>query len=307
MSYNNARTTDKYIKIKREGDKAPENEIRIRADPKIGRYIAYAATLLLEKKLDTVVIKASGVATKSACQVAEILRHRILNLHQVVELKTTSVIDEYEPQEEGLDRVKIERKLAVLEITLSLKESALNTKAAGYQAPLPKDQVQEEELKDLVQRRRPGPRGGEPREPREDRRDDRERRGGFRGGRGGRGGFRGGRRGGFGGEDRRGGYGDDRRGGYGGEDRRGGYGGEDRRGGYGDDRRGGYGGEDRRGGYGDDRRGERRDNRRDDRDERRDDRGEGRPFRRGGFRGGRGGRGGFRGGRGGNTENRGPN
>jgi len=300
MSYNNARTTDKYIKIKREGDKAPENEIRIRADPKIGRYIAYAATLLLEKKLDTVVIKASGVATKSACQVAEILRHRILNLHQVVELKTTSVIDEYEPQEEGLDRVKIERKLAVLEITLSLKESALNTKAAGYQAPLPKDQVQEEELKDLVQRRRPGPRGGEPREPREDRRDDGERRGGFRGGR--RGGFRGGRRGGFGGDNRRGGYGgEDRRGGYG-EGRRGGYGGEDRRGGY---------GEDRRGGYGDDRRGERRDNRRDDRgDERRDDRrddrgenrGEGRPFRRGGFRGGRGG---FRGGRGGNGGNRG--
>ena len=235
-----SRTTDKYIKIKREGDKAPENEIRIRADSRIGRSIAYAATLLLEKKFKTITIKASGAATKGACQVAEILRHKILGLHQVIQLKTNSVIDEYEPQEEGLDRVKVERKLAVLEIVLSLDASALDTKAPGYQAPLPKDQVSEEDLKTLVMGKR-AQRG-----EREEGEGEGRREGGFRGERreGGRGfrrgryaGGRGGRGRGFGGQRGEG----RREGGYRGE-------GEGRReGGY----RGGYRGEGERreGGY----------------------------------------------------------
>jgi DNA-binding protein len=136
-----SRTTDKYVKIKKLSETAPENEIRIRAIPQIGRYISYAASLLLEKKMDTVLIKASGNATKSACQIAEILRHRILGLHQLNHLKTISVIDEYEPREEGLDRVVVERKLAVLEISLSLKDNIFDNKAPGYQSPLPKDEV----------------------------------------------------------------------------------------------------------------------------------------------------------------------
>jgi len=274
-----SRTTDKYVKIKKASDTAPENEIRIRAVPRIGRYISYAASLLLEKKLDTVLIKASGNAAKSACQIAEILRHRIKDLHQVSALKTITVVDEYEPREEGLDRVSVERKLAVLEITLSLKSGVLDTNAPGYQAPLPADQVQEEELQSILAGRRGGAptegRGGRrEREDRDDRDDRDDREGGYygqrRGGRGGRGGFRRGRytgRGGQGGRrddrEREGGYygnrRDDREGGYSGnrrDDREGGYYGnrrDDREGGYygnrRDDREGGYSGP-RRGGRG---------------------------------------------------------
>jgi len=246
-----SRTTDKYVKIKKAGDTAPENEIRIRAVPRIGRYISYAASLLLEKKLDTVLIKASGNAAKSACQIAEILRHRIKGLHQVSALKTITVVDEYEPREEGLDRVSVERKLAVLEITLSLKSDVLDSNAPGYQAPLPADQVQEEELQSILAGRRAGGPRGERREDRGEReyrddREDRDRRGGRgRGGfRGGRGGFRGGSRGGFrGGRGeggyREGGYRDDRReGGYRDDRREGGY----REGGFRGGRRGGRGG-----------------------------------------------------------------
>ena len=264
-----SRTTDKYIKIKKASDTAPENEIRIKAVPRIGKYIAYAASLLLEKKLDTVLIKASGNAAKSACQVAEILRHRIVGLHQLTDLKTISVVDEYEPREEGLDKVTVERKLAVLEINLSLKDGIFDTKAPGYQAPLPKDQVQAEDLQEILKRRTTP--GGD-RERDERRGGDRERgergegrgRGGFRRGRfaGGRGGFgRGGRRGDF--EGRRGEFegrreGGDRRGYEGkreGGDRRGYEGkreGGDRRG-YEGKREGGDRREfdgSRRGGYG---------------------------------------------------------
>ena len=213
-------TTKKYIKVKREKDDTPENEIRLTGTNYVGKYITYAGTLLLEQQKEEVILKATGIATKGACLVAEILRHRIVGLHQLIELKTITVTDEYEPLEEGLDHVTVERKLAVLEIHLSTKDDRLDTNAPGYQAPLPKEEVQEEELKDLLRRgggrgegrggRRGGRRGGDRRggdrrggnrrgdRDDEDRDDDRGegrggRRGGRRGDRRGRGG-RGGRR-----------------------------------------------------------------------------------------------------------------
>lgn len=233
MSYN-PRTTDKYTKVKKQADKAPENEIRIRAVPRIGRYISYAATLLLGDKdgakLDSIILKASGNAAKSACQIAEILRHKIVGLHQENILKTIPVTDEYEPKEEGLDKVTVERKLAVLEIHLSLKEGVLNSKSVGYQAPLPKDQVEEEGLKQITEGKRgegrprqrgnrrggrrgryTGNRGGGRNQGnrRDDRDDDREDRRPYRDNRDNRDNYRGGERrneGGRGGDRREGGY-----------------------------------------------------------------------------------------------------
>ena len=132
-------TTSKYVKVRKEKETTPENEIRMTGTNYVGKYITYAATLILEKKIETIVLKATGIATKGACLVAEILRHRIPNLHQLNVLKTITVLDEYEPTEEGLDKVVVDRKLAVLEIFLSNKEGALDVTAPGYQAPLPKD------------------------------------------------------------------------------------------------------------------------------------------------------------------------
>lgn len=254
------RTTDKFVKVKRPGDQAPKNEIRIRATPRIGRYISYAATLLLQDKLPTILLKASGNAAKSACQIAEILRHKIKGLHQLNELKTVSVTDEYEPREAGLERVVVERKLAVLEIQLSTQNNAFDTKLPGYQAPLPESEVQEEGIDEIL--RKPSDRP-----PRENRgpREDRGERGGYRGERRGPREDRGPR------EER-----GERRG------ERGGYRGDRPQGGY-------------RGGYRGDREGP-RDYERDDRE--RTFRGRGRGGR-GGFRrgGDRGGERGFRGGR----------
>ena len=182
-------TTRKYMKVKREKDETPDNEIRLTGTNYVGKYITYAGTLLLEQQKEEVILKATGIATKGACLVAEILRHRIVGLHQLIELKTITVTDEYEPLEEGLDRVTVERKLAVLEIHLSTKEDRFDTNAPGYQAPLPKEEVQEEELKDLIKRGgRRGPRG-EGRGRRGDRGDRGDR--GERGERGGRRGRRG--------------------------------------------------------------------------------------------------------------------
>jgi len=178
-------TIDKYVKkakAKQEGDEPSANEIRMTGTSYVGKYITYAATRLLEKesKLDSIILKATGIAVKGAVLVVEILKHRIKNLHQLNEVKSITVVDEYEPLEEGLDHVKIERTLAVLEIHLSRKDGVLDTQAPGYQKPIPENEVEEEDLEGFLQRAEGRGRGG---------------RGGRRRGGRGRGEGRGGRRG----------------------------------------------------------------------------------------------------------------
>lgn len=51
--------------------------------------------------------------------------------------------DEYEPKEEGLDRVVIERTLTVFEVILSLDGSKVDVNHYGYQPPLPEEEVKE--------------------------------------------------------------------------------------------------------------------------------------------------------------------
>lgn len=186
-------TMNKYVKKhkpRQEDGEVPANEIRLTGTNFVGKYITYAATKLLdkEKPVDFVTLKATGVAAKGACLVAEILKHRIKNLHQVNEIKTITVFDEYEPLEEGLDHVKIERNLAVLEIHLSRKDGVLDTKAPGYQKPIPESEVEEEDLAGFLERAEGRGRAGgyERRGGRGTRRGGRLTRGRGRGGRGGR-------------------------------------------------------------------------------------------------------------------------
>merc|ERR1711953_34263 len=54
-------------------------------------------------------------------------------------LSTTEIVDEYEPLEEGLDKVTETRTLSCIEIKLSKDE--LDTSDKGYQAPLPESEV----------------------------------------------------------------------------------------------------------------------------------------------------------------------
>merc|ERR1712217_532810 len=60
-------------------------------------------------------------------------------LHQITSLSTTEIVDEYEPLEEGLDKVMDTRTLSCIEIKLSLEP--LDTGDKGYQAPLPESEV----------------------------------------------------------------------------------------------------------------------------------------------------------------------
>jgi DNA-binding protein len=168
---------DKYRRIEKTQEALPSNEIRVKRGVGIGRYLKRAHELLsgADGSSDNVIIKGVSNAVESAVKLAELIKHRIKGLHQLNRISHITIVDEYEPLEEGLDQLKFTRIVTMLEIVLSKKN--LDSKDVGYQEPIDESEVQE------YSERQEGE--GEDGERR------RARRRGARGGRGGRG--RGGR------------------------------------------------------------------------------------------------------------------
>ena len=185
---------DKYRIIDKPKDKAPNFEIRVTANTQMRSYLGYIASLF-ESKNEKIVIKGTGYAISRAISLSTLIRHKFKGLHQIVDIGSMEMVDEYEPIEEGLDKVTLKRKVALVTVTLSTKP--LDESHAGYSAPLPDSEVTP------YQPFLPSA-GGERGRGRGRGRGGR-RGGGFRGrmsrgrGRGRRGGFRGRGRGGYGG------------------------------------------------------------------------------------------------------------
>lgn len=145
MSHGPRNTQDKYVLVSKNQEKTEKNEIRIGASGITASYIRYAANLYREHKPEevyTVLIKGSGAAISKACTVAEILRHRIKGLSQIIKITNNEVVDVYEPKEEGLNTVTIKRKLTVIEIKLTT-EKLDGQNVLGYQPPLPESEIRE--------------------------------------------------------------------------------------------------------------------------------------------------------------------
>jgi DNA-binding protein Alba len=134
---------DKYEKVEkpREETEIKDNEIRITTKGKMRNSISYATTLFKDKGFNEVILKAMGRAINKTVTIAEIIKRRIPNLHQITEISSTDITDVYEPLEEGLDRIETTRHVS--SITIILSTVPLDTSAPGYQAPLPEDQVKE--------------------------------------------------------------------------------------------------------------------------------------------------------------------
>ncbi|KAG5493995.1 hypothetical protein JKF63_01828 [Porcisia hertigi] len=193
---------DEYRRVRdthqgRERSEGAENEVRVTATHGQHSYISYAIAVLNgedgKTRNDTVKISGMGGAIYNAVNIAEIVKRRIAGLHQITELGSELVCDEYEPidRNQNPENVVVERKVSTILITLSRQQ--LDKSNPGYQEPIPESEVSDQEKRDPTMSHRGG-RGGS--------------RGGSRGGRGGRGGIRGGRGIGRGG---RGGAGIDRR------------------------------------------------------------------------------------------------
>ena len=136
-------TLEKYKRVTKDKDSTPENEIRITTKGGINTYISYGAKQLLEKKLKSIVLKASGAAISKVCIVTEILRHRIKGLSQITRISNIEIKDEYQPLEEGLDVVIVSRILAVLEVVLTTEPTQEEINHYGYQPCLPEEEIKE--------------------------------------------------------------------------------------------------------------------------------------------------------------------
>lgn len=131
---------DKYRKIHKPQEELPPNEIRIKRKVGIGRYLKRAHDLLSDSAVSFVTIKAVSSAVESAVKLAELVKHRIAGLHQINKISYTTILDEYEPLEEGLDHLKFTKSVTVLEIKLS--KTQLDKKDVGYQPPISANEVQ---------------------------------------------------------------------------------------------------------------------------------------------------------------------
>ena len=80
-----------------------------------------------------------GRAINKTVTIAEIIKRRIPNLHQLTEIGSVNITDTWEPLEEGLNTLETTRHVSVISITLSTIE--LDTSKPGYQQPLPEEQV----------------------------------------------------------------------------------------------------------------------------------------------------------------------
>ena len=133
---------DKYMRIDKPQEVLPPNEIRVKRGVGIGRYLKRAHELLNSAQapaattatttpsVDHIVIKGVSNAVESAVKLAELIKHRIKGLHQLNKISHITIVDEYEPLEEGLDKLKFTRIVTMLEITLS--KDARNTTDVGY-------------------------------------------------------------------------------------------------------------------------------------------------------------------------------
>jgi DNA-binding protein len=123
---------DKYRRVRKDQEKLPDNEIRVKRSARIGRYLRRANDLLTGKIAgsDSVVIKGVSNAMESAVKLAELIKHRVTRVYQVNKIANITIVDEFEPLEEGLDYLTQERQATMLTITLS--RTPLDNKDIGY-------------------------------------------------------------------------------------------------------------------------------------------------------------------------------
>ncbi|XP_070565960.1 ribonuclease P protein subunit p25-like protein [Ptychodera flava] len=115
---------------------AESNEViqmRVLYGSKIWNLMGFALKKIKEEQVRKVVWNGSGHAVTKAVTCAEIMKRKVKNLHQNTQIYYKRVEDIWKPKLEGLDRLKVNRAIPAISITLS--KDQLDKDAPGYQAP----------------------------------------------------------------------------------------------------------------------------------------------------------------------------
>ncbi|GAB4847700.1 hypothetical protein Ancab_026762 [Ancistrocladus abbreviatus] len=150
---------DRYQRVEKPKAETPinENEIRITTQGRMRNYITYATTLLQQKGSNEIVLKAMGRAINKTVMIAELVKRRIVGLHENTSIGSMDITDIWEPLEEGLLPLETIRHVSIITITLSKKE--LDKSSTGYQPPIPADLVKPSNDSDQEEEGLPGTRG----------------------------------------------------------------------------------------------------------------------------------------------------
>jgi DNA-binding protein len=76
------------------------------------------------------VIRATGNAIVKALILIEIVKRRVGDLHQINEITSTEIVDEFEPEVDGLEKIEQKRRVTCLDCKLS--RDPLDTTHIGY-------------------------------------------------------------------------------------------------------------------------------------------------------------------------------
>jgi len=136
----------KYLKKEKPKVELPiaANEVRVTASGRRKAYVDYALRLLEQVGAEKIAIKGMGRATTLTLEVVEAVKRRHPGLHQIVQVDSVNITDDYEPIEEGLKPVTISKRLGSLSVIL-YKHAPADTSAPGYQPPTaPKEFVRSE-------------------------------------------------------------------------------------------------------------------------------------------------------------------
>ncbi|TYJ48234.1 hypothetical protein E1A91_A01G047000v1 [Gossypium mustelinum] len=139
---------DRYQRVEKPKAETPidEKEIRISNQGSMRNYISYALTLLQENGSNQIVFKAMGKAINKAVAIVELIKKRIVGLHQITSIGSTDIID-------------IPLGMCPSIITITLSKIELDMSSVGYQPPLPANQVKAGSHNDRDGRRMPRSRG----------------------------------------------------------------------------------------------------------------------------------------------------
>lgn len=95
---------EKYRRVPAaKAESVDEGVVRVQVHGKIVNYVSYASRLLGDESKGRVQIVGRGRAINKVVTIAEVIRRKLADIHQLTALSSVTVTDRYEPIEEGLE------------------------------------------------------------------------------------------------------------------------------------------------------------------------------------------------------------
>ena len=79
---------EKYQRVDKPREKAPDNEVRINKNTPMSNYVKYILSQFQEKGAEEVTIRSMGDAITKIVTIAEIIKYRVKGLHQINNIGT---------------------------------------------------------------------------------------------------------------------------------------------------------------------------------------------------------------------------